>query len=219
MKPHAPSPHRYVTGVSMIEVLVALIILMVGLLGLAGLMTQGQRSELESYQRVQALILLQDMYGRINANRNVAPCYAFTTSSDTTPYLGTAGSGNLSLPRSCALGTTAQQTQFNNDLSAWNQLLRGAAETTGGSNVGAMIGARGCVSYDSTTELPELSPTTGNATGNILAGTGVYTLTVAWQGLGDTFAPVGLNCAKNAYGAETLRRTVSLTFRMAALDK
>lgn len=219
MKPMHRSPRRLVLGVSMVEVLVALIILLVGLLGLAGLMIQGQRSELESYQRVQGLILLQDMYGRINANRNVAACYAFTTTSNTTPYLGTTGGGILSLPKSCTIGTTAQQTQFHNDLSAWDQLLKGAAETTGGNNVGAMIGARGCVSYDSGTELPELSPTTGLPTGNILAGTGIYTLTVAWQGLGDTFAPVGLNCAKNAYGAETLRRVVSLTFRMAALDK
>lgn len=215
---HRPS-HRLESGVSMVEVLVALIILMVGLLGLAGLMVQGQRSELESYQRVQALTLLQDMYGRINANRNVAQCYAFTTTSDTTPYLGSTGTGILSLPRSCTLGTLAQQTQFNNDLTAWNQLLQGAGETSSGNNVGAMIGARGCISYDSATELPELSPSTGLPTGSVLTGTGVYTLSVAWQGLGDTFAPVGLNCAKNAYGAETLRRVVSLTFRMAALDK
>ena len=60
---------------------IILFILLVGLLGLAGVMISSQRAELESYQRVQGLIILQDIVGRINANRNVAACYAFTTNA------------------------------------------------------------------------------------------------------------------------------------------
>ena len=90
----SPNISRGQSGFSMIEVLVTLIILLVGLLGLAGLMVQSQRSEVESYQRVQALILLKDMVGRINANRKVASCYAFTPTVLTNPaatgtFLGT----------------------------------------------------------------------------------------------------------------------------------
>ena len=60
-----------------------MIILLVGLLGLAALMTNSQKAEAESYQRAQALLLLQDMVGRINANRAVAGCYAVTTDAST----------------------------------------------------------------------------------------------------------------------------------------
>ena len=210
-------------GFSMVEVLVTLIILMVGLLGLAGLMVQSQRSELESYQRVQAIILLQDMVGRINANRNVAVCYAFTTTpSAGTPYVGTTGANLLTaVPTTCAAVTTAtalQTTLLGQDITAWQNLLNGAAETFGGNNAGAMVGARGCVSYDATTVLPQLDPTTGLPNGLFLAGTGIYTVSVAWQGTGDTFAPpASLNCGKNLYGAETRRRVVSQTLRIASL--
>ena len=40
----------------MIEVMVTLLIILVGLLGIGGLQMQAQISELESYQRAQALI-------------------------------------------------------------------------------------------------------------------------------------------------------------------
>src|SRR5688572_335142 len=79
-------------GASLIEVLVALAILMVGLLGLVGLMVQSQRAQLESYQRVQALLLVQDMAGRVAANKTVASCYA----------IATIGTGNTTVPASTA---------------------------------------------------------------------------------------------------------------------
>lgn len=195
------------SGFSMIEVLVTLIILLVSLLGLAGVMVQGQRSEMESYQRVQALILLQDMAGRINANRAVGSCYAYTNATNGTPYLGTGST----LAPACAPGTPAQNAQSVQDMTAWDTALKGAAEISGGSNVGAMVGARGCVSYDATTVL-------NDSTGAAIVGTGIYTVSVAWQGLGNTFAPVGLKCGQNLYGNEASRRIVSLTFRIGSIN-
>ena len=60
-------------GFSLIEVLVTIVILLIGLLGLAGLQLRALSSQMESYQRSQALILLKDMAGRIDNNRvNVA---------------------------------------------------------------------------------------------------------------------------------------------------
>ncbi len=196
----------------MIEVLVTLVILLVGLLGLAGVMISSQRAELESYQRVQGLIILQDIVGRINANRNVAACYAFTTNAAAgTPFVGATGTGILStIPPACTAGTTAQQTRFQNDITAWNTLLSGAAETAGGMSTGAMIGARGCISYDAATELVANN-------GSTLPGTGIYTITVAWQGLGDTAANTTLLCAQGLYGSETRRRVVSLTMRVGSI--
>lgn len=195
------------SGVGMIEVLVALLVLLVGLMGLAGLGVQALRSEMESYQRVQALTLLLDMAGRINANRKVAACYAYTNATNGTPYLGI----NATVTPACATGTASQQAIAIQDMNDWSALLAGAAEKAGGANAGAMIGARGCVSYDATQEV--ISATTGLP----IAGSGAYVVAVAWQGLGDTFAPVGLNCGKNLYGSETKRRVVSSTIRIANL--
>jgi len=197
------------SGFGMVEVLVSLIILLVGLLGLAGLMVQGMRSEMESYKRVQALILLRDIAGRINANRNVASCYVITTSSaNGTPYLGTAATTTTP---ACTIGTASQQTQAGKDLTAWNALLLGSAESVGAVKTGAMVGARGCISYDATTEL--INPTTSTA----ISGTGIYTVATAWQGMGNTFANTTTMCAKDQYGNESQRRVITLTFRIGSL--
>ncbi len=213
------------SGFSMIEVLVTLVILLLGLLGLAGLMAQGQRSEVESYQRVQALIVVQDMVGRINANRNVARCYGAITASPAsgTNYVGTGATSPVPPPTSgagsCTIGTTNQQNQFIADVTAWNALLLGTAEDTG---LGGMIGARGCVSYDVSSEWPQINPVSGLATGNTVPNTGIYTVSVAWQGMGDS-GPSPLQCATGQYGsppgaADTKRRAVSMTFRIANLN-
>ncbi|MGY8815362.1 MAG: type IV pilus modification protein PilV, partial [Gammaproteobacteria bacterium] len=86
-----------------------------------------------------------------------------------------------------------------------NQLL-GVAEQLGGNNVGAMIGARACISYDATTAL-DSKP-----------GTGLYTIIVTWQGMANLFAPVSINCGVGLYGDETKRRAVSTSIRMASLN-
>lgn len=196
------------SGFGMVEVLVSLIILMIGLLGLAGLMMQSQRSEMESYQRVQAVILLQDIAARINANRNVASCYVFTAASSGTPFLGVFATAT---PPPCVAGTAAQQLQATQDLTAWSNLLNGAAEIAGGSNAGAMSGAHGCISYNAASEL--IHPVTGAT----ISGTGIYTVSAAWQGLGSTFANTVDLCGKDQYGNENQRRIATLTFVIASL--
>lgn len=192
------NPFSRQTGASMIEVLVTLVILLLGLLGLAGLMIQGQRSELESYQRVQALILLQDIVDRIEANRRVASCYAVTDAASGSPYFG---NGSLINP-TCVLGTSEQFSRAIEDMRNWNNLLLGSSETKGGNNAGAMIGARGCVSIDTSTTPP------------------TYRVSVAWQGRGTTIAPPTANCAIDQFGDESqgLRRVVSVVIRMASLS-
>jgi len=72
-----------------------------------------------------------------------------------------------------------------------------------------MIGARGCISYDSAAELPDDE-------GVPIAGTGIFTVAVAWQGTSETFAPT-VACANNLYGTELRRRVVSETLRLANL--
>lgn len=189
-------------GFTLIEALVTIVILAIGLLGLAKLQASTPQFAMESYQRAQAMILLQDMVNRINANRKSAACYAITNDlSSGTPFLGTEGNGYAGTP-SCNIGTTVQQNNAVRDLMEWDQLLRGAAETSSdGSNAGAMIGARGCIAYD--------------------AANAVYVVTVVWQGLMQTAEPsTGLTCAKGLYGSddESQRRAVSALIRIATLD-
>jgi type IV pilus assembly protein PilV len=117
-------------GTTMIEVLVTVVILTIGLLGLAGLQFRLQRSEMEAYQRAQALILLEDMANRIAVNRNVAADYITGTAS-------ALGAG-----MACPADITTRQKR---DASEWCNALQGASEKSGAGNVGTMIGGRGCV--------------------------------------------------------------------------
>lgn len=116
-------------GISLIEVMVTVFILAVGLLGMAGLQSRLQQSEMEAYQRSQALMLLNDMANRISTNRNAAGTYVTDT----------AGVG-VSLTN-CPTGTSTKER----DMNEWCEALKGAGETASGSKVGAMIGGRGCV--------------------------------------------------------------------------
>jgi type IV pilus assembly protein PilV len=126
LPPSLPMAQR---GTSLLEVLVTLVILAIGLLGLAGLQTRLQASEMESYQRAQALVLLNDMSSRITTNRANADSYVTGAGSP----LGVGGV--------CPGGTSRQQA----DSREWCEALQGAGETLAGGNVGAMVGGRGCV--------------------------------------------------------------------------
>jgi type IV pilus assembly protein PilV len=165
-----------------------------------GLQARAQVATFESYQRGQALILVQDMADRIATNRQAAGCYSITTNTTTgTPYLGSGYSGTPVC--TAAVGTATTRALADADLQAWNEALKGAAETAGADKVGGVIGARGCVSFD--------------------APTNRYRVAVAWQGMAATVAPTAgdaaATCAKDLYGADTQRREVNVTVRIATL--
>jgi type IV pilus assembly protein PilV len=207
-------------GFTMIEVLVTFVILVIGLLGLIGLQARGQQAELESYQRGQALVLLQDIIDRMNANRLQSKSGAYLTTGLTPAYVGNGATPPTALSDCTAL------TDAPRDLCEWGNELIGAAEITqggacttasGANCIGAMIGARGCVSYDATTELSD-------STGAIIPGTGLLTIAVAWQGVAPLVAPPtaavagsALDCGKNTYPSEAQRRVVTTTLRMGSL--
>lgn len=112
-------------GFTMLEVLITIVIVALGLLGVAGLQARMQVAEIESYQRAQAIVLLDDMVARINANRKLATDYVVADVTTLTNCPGT--------------------TRAEEDLCAWKDALLGATETSAGQNRGAMIGARGCI--------------------------------------------------------------------------
>lgn len=122
-------------GLTMLEVLVTIVILAFGLLGVAGLQARVQLAEIESYQRAQAIVLLEDMVARLNANRKHAMSYATATPR---------GTGNN-------LEDCSGLTGADLDLCEWNNALLGASESAGGAQRGAMIGARGCITNTAAT--------------------------------------------------------------------
>ena len=161
--PAAPNG-RAQRGATLLEVLVTLLIVSFGLFGLVGLQARLQTSEMESYQRSQALILLNDMASRIATNRRAAASYV------TDSPLGVG----ITCPTAIA---SRQQV----DAKEWCDALQGAAETSGDTKLGAMIGGRGCVQS---------------------LGNNEYLITVAWQGLVPIAAPpAGVPCGKDMYDA------------------
>ena len=185
------------TGMMLIEALVSLVIAAIALLGTVTLMAKSTRSEMESYQRVQALTLVQDMVSRINANRQVAACYSN----------GATGLSTTSAPLpACATGaptpTANQAATANADLAAWKNALLGSSEVSGTSKVGAMIGAVGCVD-----EVAPFDPSNP-----------IYRVSVAWQGLMPTATP-SLPCGNGTISttAPKLRRVISVQVQIANL--
>lgn len=175
------------SGFSMIEVLITIAILLIGLMGLAGLQAQISIAEFEAFQRAQALVIVQEMVDRMAANKAELRANpnsyvandigASGTVDDCSSYAGSA---------------------FKTDLCEFNNVLVGAAERdlSAGTNVGAMLGARGCI----TNPAPD-----------------VWVVTVAWQGMAPTVAPEEA-CGAGQYGNDKLRRTVSLIVRRAILS-
>lgn len=183
MRTPFPRPHR-ARGVTLVEVLVTVVILAIGLLGIAAFQSKAQVGSLEAYQRAQAVVLLQDMSARMSGNRDHAADYV------TANPLGT---GDAS-PADCATVAAGSAR----DKCEWSNALKGAAEEQGGSKVGAMKGARGCIA-----EVAAKDETPG------ICKPGVYLVTVAWQGLHPTRAPM-LACGQNLYGPDTNRRAISV---------
>lgn len=188
-------------GFSLIEVMVSLLVLTFGLLGLAALQARANNAEFESYQRSQAIMLASDMVSRIRNNRaNLGYFKAISDASDGTGYLGATGADEYAL--TCPPINPTDRAGA--DLCEWSDLLVGSAESLGANDVGAMIGARGCISYDAATEVAGI------------ADTGIFTVAVSWQGSQDTVVP-SVNCGNDLYGAETRRRTITMQLRMANL--
>jgi type IV pilus assembly protein PilV len=169
-------------GALLIEVLIAVLICAFGLLGFAGMQARAVSTDFESLQRSEALVLIEDMVSRMNANRGHAVEYVsagLLGEGDVVDCTGLTGSGL--------------------DLCEWSNMIRGNAEQRTGSNVGAMLSARGCITRAATS-------------------TDRYVISVAWQGIVPTagsLSPCGFGDA--AFPNDALRRTASSTVCVALL--
>lgn len=166
----------------LIEVLVSLVLCAFGMLGYVAMQARASTAEYESMQRGNALHLLEDIASRINANRANAADYVVG---------GLLGAGPL---EDCAGLAGAER-----DLCQWANLLRGESESRGGSLIGSMEAARGCITR-----------TAGS--------TDRFVISIAWLGNAPTGAPAAPCGADDpALSDSRLRRVVSTTVCIAAL--
>jgi type IV pilus assembly protein PilV len=179
-------------GATLIEILVTIVIVAFGLLGLAGLQMRMQMSETEAYQRSQALMLLNDMASRIATNRIHSANYVSSSNALGTGFTCT--------------GITSS-TQAGLDLKEWCLALQGAGEALAGTQTGAMINGKGCITESST-------------------GDGDIVVTVVWQGLTPISAPpTSVSCGANNYNGsgtstcidDKCRRFVTTVVRIGTL--
>jgi type IV pilus assembly protein PilV len=180
-----PSRLRYTRqrGVSLIEVLITLLILAFGLLGVAGLQAKMSLAEMESYQRSQAILALNEMTERMSANAAQATNYVIA---------GTIGTADAQPANCTALAGPAR------DLCEWSNSLKGASEQKSAAKVGGMVGAVGCI-----TQLQAFNPALG------VCSAGIYRVSVAWQGMNPTATPA-LACGQGTFGAnEAYRRVIA----------
>jgi len=121
------------SGALLIEVLIAVLICAFGLLGFAGMQARAVSTDFETLQRSEALVLLEDMVSRINANRAHAGDYV------SAGLLGAGGVADCTGLTGAAL-----------DLCEWSNLIAGNSEQRAGSAIGSMISARGCITRPAT---------------------------------------------------------------------
>jgi type IV pilus assembly protein PilV len=181
------------SGFTLVEVLVTAVIIAFGLLGLAALQTKMAATQMEAYQRVHALVLVEDMAARINSQRSHAKAGSYAAPGAMT-VVGTDDAYD-------ATGACNQTSLPGIDLCEWSRALKGAGTTEAGSDrfLGAMIGARGCIE-----RLPDDYVT--------------FRVSVAWQGLTGTVVS-GLPCGGAAdYGGDGMRRVLAVQVTLANLN-
>ncbi len=191
MRPGMTNLRAKARGFSIIEVLITLLVFSVGLLGYASLQNRAQKAQLEVYQRVYALNLIDYMTDQIRANPAAQGCYGLAGAE-----VGTGYSGSYSCS---SYGTADTQAQVVAAVNEWSDLLKGSGEVVAGNNVGGLLNARGCIVYDNVNE--------------------TYTVSVVWQGLVETITPTSTNCGSTSYGGSTskLRRAVTYQLQTPAL--
>lgn len=167
-------------GSALLEVLITVVIVGLGLLGLAGLQARFHVLEYESYQRAQAVVIMNDIVERISANRDIASSYVATIG-------GTGALVDCSSLSGAAL-----------DLCELGNQLKGAGEQKGGSSIGAMSDGKACITAFTATATKSFGR----------CQTGVQ-IDVVWRGRSSTIIPVAA-CGAGEFGSDDgYRRAIS----------
>jgi type IV pilus assembly protein PilV len=111
----------------MLEVMIAIILLSIGFIGMAGLQAKVTVAQAESYQRIQALLLAQDMADRLIANK-----------ANAANYVGDDYGVGSGAPCGGPPG-------YQFDLCRWSEAIRGTSERSGSGYAGTLLDGRGCI--------------------------------------------------------------------------
>lgn len=123
---------RRESGVTLLEVLITMFITSFALLGLAGMIGRTTASAVDSAQRARALVLIQDMSGRVANTRN----------GDWSVIVGKVYGGAPGTDCTVLSGANRQACE-------WGNLVGGAGDKRTDSAADA-VGFRGCVTAHST---------------------------------------------------------------------
>jgi type IV pilus assembly protein PilV len=187
---------RIAAGFAMIESMVTIVVVAFGLLGVAGLVSRSFVTEVESTQRTQAVMLIQDMVTRMEANRTNVAQYV-TGDAGVNGYVTVAGVTTLIVCDPAA-------PLADRDRCEWSRLLAGATEQINGNNAGVLVGAIGCIH-------------------EIDAFNRIYSVSIAWQGMREGAAPIidanfpPSGCGRDLFGNENQRRLVTMPVRLGTL--
>lgn len=174
-------PLRRQVGFTLIEVLVTFLIVAIGLLGLGALQVNTMNNSFETYQRALVASIVEDMAARIRMNSQAA----------------VAGEYFLEKPQSSACGEMMGSTR---DLCEWHAQIEGSSAkvddidaegATVQRNIGAPLGARGCIDRLTTSGSGELW----------------VRVSVAWIGMTPQ-SETDLGCGAEEMGDEAYRRVV-----------
>ena len=178
------------SGFTLIEVLVTFLIVAIGLLGLGALQVNTMNNSFETYQRALVNSIVEDMAARIRMNSGAAMAGEY--------FLEPPDEETCKPVIISAEPTSASQR----DLCEWHAQIKGssatvAVEASGNEsdplarNVGAPLGARGCI----------------DRLGNSGSGELWVRVSVAWIGLTPQ-AETALECGADDMGDEAYRRVV-----------
>jgi type IV pilus assembly protein PilV len=105
--------HARMTGISMVEALVALVVISVGMLGIAGLYLASLQASRSANLRLQAVNLATDMADHIRANKRGLANYKATATDKGTVH-------------DCATATCTPKDIAENDIYVWKLAISAA---------------------------------------------------------------------------------------------
>jgi len=128
-------------GMTFIEVLIALFILVTGVLGAVAMQASAKKGSFDAMQRSLASALAQDIIERMRSNN--ATTLVSYVKADYGATLDSLPSKRCNTP--AVLCTPAEMVV--NDQYEWEVALMGADVKSGTTNLGGLIGARGCIEH------------------------------------------------------------------------
>lgn len=174
----------------MIELLVAIVVFSVGLLAVAGLQTVSKRANFEGLQRTVASQVANGLLEDIRANGNGVSVYLAS------PDLGGGVAGIEPLPNCSTVGVECNAIQkATHDLWFWENFLDGNQEIGAQGAAGGILTPTICIN------------------GPVGGGSGVYVVSIAWQGTVALTSSVANQCGAGSgkYGSgDEFRRLVQV---------